>query len=81
MAPDLLVSSELTYISVSAVAIGVSKDFSFYMIAIANAASTFGRVISGLLADKIGRSHQLRTTGTSVDILQAHSTPWQCSLL
>lgn len=46
--------TELTYISVSAVAIGVSKDFSFYMIAIANAASTFGRVISGLLADKIG---------------------------
>lgn len=46
--------TELTYISVSAVAIGVSKDFSFYMIAIANAASMFGRVISGLLADKIG---------------------------
>ncbi|KIK46495.1 hypothetical protein CY34DRAFT_9635 [Suillus luteus UH-Slu-Lm8-n1] len=46
--------TELTYISVSAVAIGVSKDFSFYMIAIANAASTFGRVTSGLLADKIG---------------------------
>ncbi|KAG1761557.1 MFS general substrate transporter [Suillus occidentalis] len=52
--PDILVSPELTYLSVSAVAIGVSKDFSFYMIAIANAASLFGRVISGLLADKIG---------------------------
>ncbi|KAG1863613.1 MFS general substrate transporter [Suillus subalutaceus] len=46
--------TELTYISVSAVAIGVSKDFSFYIIAIANAASAFGRVSSGLLADKIG---------------------------
>ncbi|KAG2032195.1 major facilitator superfamily domain-containing protein [Suillus americanus] len=46
--------TELTYISVSAVAIGVSKDFSFYVIAIANAASAFGRVSSGLLADKIG---------------------------
>ncbi|KAG1782385.1 MFS general substrate transporter [Suillus placidus] len=44
----------LTYLSVSAVAIGVSKDFSFYIIAIANAASAFGRVTSGLLADKIG---------------------------
>ncbi|KAG1863604.1 MFS general substrate transporter [Suillus subalutaceus] len=46
--------TELTYISVSAVAIGVSKDFSFYIIAIANAASAFGRVSSGLLGDKIG---------------------------
>ncbi|KAG2154112.1 MFS general substrate transporter [Suillus clintonianus] len=46
--------TELTYISVSAVTIGVSKGFAFYIIAIANAASTFGRVSSGLLADKIG---------------------------
>ncbi|KAG1827420.1 MFS general substrate transporter [Suillus subaureus] len=46
--------TELTYISVSAVEIGVSKDFSFYLIAIANAASAFGRVSSGLLGDKIG---------------------------
>jgi MCP family monocarboxylic acid transporter-like MFS transporter 10 len=53
---DVLVSPELTYISVSAVAIGVSKDFSFYIIAIANAASAFGRVSSGLLGDQIGRS-------------------------
>ncbi|KAG1782396.1 MFS general substrate transporter [Suillus placidus] len=46
--------TELTYLPVSAVAIGVSKDFSFYMIAIANAASVLGRVPCGLLADKIG---------------------------
>lgn len=46
--------TELIYISVSAVEIGVSKDFSFYIIAIANAASAFGRVSSGLLGDKIG---------------------------
>ncbi|KAG2154110.1 major facilitator superfamily domain-containing protein [Suillus clintonianus] len=45
--------TELTYISVSAVAIGVSKDFSFYILAIANAASTL-RVSLGLIADKIG---------------------------
>ncbi|KAG2145069.1 MFS general substrate transporter [Suillus cothurnatus] len=51
--------TELTYISVSAVAIGVSKDFSFYIIAIANAASAFGRVSSGLLGDQIGRRTQL----------------------
>ncbi|KAG2063481.1 MFS general substrate transporter [Suillus decipiens] len=46
--------TELTYISVSAVKIGVSKDFAFYLIAIANAASILGRVSSGLLADRIG---------------------------
>ncbi|KAG1787916.1 MFS general substrate transporter [Suillus plorans] len=46
--------TELTYISVSAETIGVSKDFSFYIIAIANAASAFGRLSSGLLGDKIG---------------------------
>lgn len=44
----------LTYISVSAVAIGVSKNFAFYILAIANGASTFGRLASGLMADKIG---------------------------
>lgn len=46
--------TELTYISVSAIAIGVSKNFAFYIIAIANGASTFGRLSSGLMADKIG---------------------------
>jgi len=81
VAPDILVSSELIYISVSAVEIGVSKDFSFYIIAIANAASAFGRVSSGLLGDKIGRSRQLWTMGTSVNVRQVYSTPWQFSLL
>lgn len=51
----VLVSSELTYLSVSAVAIGVSKDFSFYILAIANAASAL-RMSFGLMSDKFGRS-------------------------
>ncbi|KAG2150666.1 MFS general substrate transporter [Suillus bovinus] len=46
--------TELTYISVSAIAIGISKNFAFYIIAIANGASAFGRLSSGLIADKIG---------------------------
>ncbi|KAG1734328.1 MFS general substrate transporter [Suillus lakei] len=46
--------TELTYMSVSAVAIGVPQNFSFYIIAIANAASMFGRLLAGLLADKFG---------------------------
>ncbi|KAG1779501.1 MFS general substrate transporter [Suillus placidus] len=44
----------LTYMSVRAVAIGVSKNFSFYILAIANASSTFGRVSAGLMGDKVG---------------------------
>ncbi|KAG1756875.1 MFS general substrate transporter, partial [Suillus paluster] len=46
--------TELTYISVSAVAIGVSKNISFYILSIANASSTFGRVAAGLIADRVG---------------------------
>ncbi|KAG1827421.1 MFS general substrate transporter [Suillus subaureus] len=46
--------TELTYISVSAVEIGVSRDRIFYIVAIANGASTFGRLSSGLMADRIG---------------------------
>ncbi|OAX32245.1 MFS general substrate transporter [Rhizopogon vinicolor AM-OR11-026] len=44
----------LTYISVSAVEIGVSKDFAFYIISISNAASAVGRLLAGIIGDKIG---------------------------
>ncbi|KAI6036000.1 MFS general substrate transporter [Pisolithus microcarpus] len=44
----------LTYLPVSATAVGVSSNFSFYLVAIANAASGFGRLSAGLLADRIG---------------------------
>ncbi|KAI6040592.1 MFS general substrate transporter [Pisolithus marmoratus] len=44
----------LTYLPVSATAVGVSTKFSFYFVAIANAASGFGRLSAGLLADRIG---------------------------
>jgi hypothetical protein len=49
-----LVSTALTYMSMKAIAIGVSKNFSFYFIAIPNAASTFGRLSAGLMGDKVG---------------------------
>ncbi|KAG2052774.1 MFS general substrate transporter [Suillus hirtellus] len=45
--------TELIYLSVSATAIGVSTDFSFYILAIANAASAL-RVSYGLISDRIG---------------------------
>ncbi|EAU80704.2 monocarboxylate permease [Coprinopsis cinerea okayama7 len=44
----------LTYVSVSATRIGISNDFSFYFVAIANASSLFGRYTAGYLCDIIG---------------------------
>ncbi|KAI6103628.1 MFS general substrate transporter [Pisolithus sp. B1] len=44
----------LTYLPVSATAVGMSNYFSFYLVAIANAASGFGRLSAGFLADHIG---------------------------
>ncbi|KAJ6589954.1 major facilitator superfamily domain-containing protein [Mycena vulgaris] len=44
----------LTYIDVSATSVGVSPDFSFYLISMANAASLFGRLMSGVATDRLG---------------------------
>ncbi|KAN0094728.1 Major facilitator superfamily domain containing protein [Tylopilus felleus] len=44
----------LTYIPLSAVQVGVSNDFAFYLIAVANGCSAFGRISAGLLADRVG---------------------------
>ena len=44
----------LTYVDVSAAYVGVDEDFSFYLIAIANASSALGRIVAGILADKFG---------------------------
>lgn len=44
----------LTYVTLSAKAIGVDGDFSFYFVAIANGASLFGRLIAGIMCDAIG---------------------------
>ena len=38
----------------AAIAVGVSPEFSFYLVSIANASSGFGRVTAGFLGDKIG---------------------------
>lgn len=45
----------LFFIPVYAVSIGMSATLAGYLLAILNAASTFGRVIPGVLADKYGR--------------------------
>jgi MCP family monocarboxylic acid transporter-like MFS transporter 10 len=44
----------LTYIDLSATTVGISPEFSFYLLSITNAASGFGRVASGKLGDKLG---------------------------
>ncbi|KAJ7503026.1 major facilitator superfamily domain-containing protein [Mycena galericulata] len=44
----------LTYIDISATSVGVSPDFSFYLISIANGASLVGRLMAGIAADKFG---------------------------
>lgn len=44
----------MTYIDVSAVAAGLDPEFTFYLVAIANAASGFGRFAGGITADRIG---------------------------
>ncbi|KAJ7099515.1 major facilitator superfamily domain-containing protein [Mycena belliarum] len=44
----------LTYIDVSATTAGVSPDFSFYLISVANAASLFGRLLAAIATDKFG---------------------------
>jgi len=44
----------LTYIDLSATAVRISPEFSFYLVSIANAGSGFGRISSGFFADKFG---------------------------
>jgi nitrate/nitrite transporter NarK len=44
----------LTYISSSAIAFGISPNFAFYLVAIANFSAGVGRVVSGILGDHFG---------------------------
>ena len=44
----------LTYIDLSATTVGISPEFSFYLVSIANAGSGLGRISSGFFADKLG---------------------------
>jgi len=44
----------LTYIDLSATTVGISPEFSFYLVSIANAGSGLGRISSGFFADRFG---------------------------
>ncbi|KAJ6552673.1 major facilitator superfamily domain-containing protein, partial [Mycena vulgaris] len=50
-----------TYISSSAIAFGISPNFAFYLVAIANFSSGVGRVTSGLLGDRFGAMNVMTT--------------------
>ncbi|KAF8190752.1 hypothetical protein K438DRAFT_1591977, partial [Mycena galopus ATCC 62051] len=52
----------LIYIGSSAVAAGISRKFTFYWVAIINASSGVGRVLCGLLGDRLGGSHHRSTS-------------------
>lgn len=59
----------LFYIPTLAVDRGMSPTLAGYMLAILNAASTFGRIIPGILADKYGRLNMLAAGGIGTGIL------------
>jgi len=51
---DTIFLKVLTYIDLSATTSGISPEFSFYLVSITNAGSGLGRIVSGILADKLG---------------------------
>jgi MFS family permease len=59
----------LFYIPTYAVSRGMSATLSGYLLAILNAASTFGRIIPGLLADKFGRLNTFAVGGIATGIV------------
>jgi MFS family permease len=58
----------LFFIPTYAVSRGMSPTLSGYMLAILNAASTFGRIVPGILADKYGRLNMFAAGGISSGI-------------
>jgi len=57
------------YLPTYAVSQGMSTQLASYIVAILNGASFFGRVIPGVLADKLGRLNMLCIAGLSTGIL------------
>jgi MFS family permease len=57
------------YLPSFAVSQGMSSQLASYIVAILNAASFFGRVVPGVLGDKLGRLNMLFAAGLSTGIL------------
>ncbi|KXN87188.1 ATP-dependent RNA helicase eIF4A [Leucoagaricus sp. SymC.cos] len=59
----------LTFIDVSAISAGISPDFSFYLVSLANAGSGVGRIFTGLLVDKYGAINVITPMTIAVAIM------------
>ncbi|KAJ7690321.1 hypothetical protein B0H14DRAFT_3532385 [Mycena olivaceomarginata] len=59
----------LIYIGSSAVAAGISRNFAFYWVAIINASSGVGRVLCGLLGDRLGAMNPHCHSATPLTVL------------
>jgi len=59
----------LTFIDVSAINVGVSPDFSFYLVSFANASSGVGRLMTGVLVDKYGAVNVITPMTVAVAIM------------
>ncbi|KAJ7188786.1 major facilitator superfamily domain-containing protein [Mycena filopes] len=64
----------LTYIDISATFVGISPDFAFYLISIANAASFVGRLVAGVTTDKFGAVNVI-TPMTAVAAIMTYVWP------
>lgn len=70
----------LFFVPTYAVTRGMNATLASYLLAILNAASTFGRIIPGILADQFGRLNVLTIGGITTGIVifclnEARSTP------
>lgn len=59
----------LTYVDIGALELGISSSLSFYLVAIANASSLFGRLSSGMLTDRYGAANIMIPFTTVAGIL------------
>ncbi|KAF8194806.1 MFS general substrate transporter [Mycena galopus ATCC 62051] len=69
----------LTYIDVSATNAGIAPSFDVYLLAIANASSGVGRIVTGLLADRIG-CMSVMIPGTLLAAMVTYAWPFATSL-
>ncbi|KAJ6563642.1 MFS general substrate transporter [Mycena vulgaris] len=69
----------LTYIEVSATNAGIAPSFDVYLLAIANASSGGGRIMTGLLADRIG-CMSVMIPGTLLAAIVTYAWPFAHSL-
>jgi nitrate/nitrite transporter NarK len=63
--PMVTDSRTVFFVTSYAVSIGISTEFSFYLVSIMNAASLFGRMSGGWLADKYGPFNVICMAGVS----------------